>query len=103
MPKTHEVSYTGNPAVLLPVNLIETWDRGSVSPISGSSGLKDYFKNQVWSLFERTASDRVVMVRGNGPPMLLYQVGQQWFDVTGQEVKVKARPILSNIDRSEEL
>ena len=70
----------------LRVRLICEWHRGFMpGPVmSNSSGPKDYFKNQIWSALE---ADRIVMVRGSGPPFLLSQnENGVWFDATGKEV-----------------
>lgn len=69
------------------ITLLHTWNRGEVVPISGSSGLKEYIKNDVWSLFEANLGvDRIVMVRGNGPTFFLMRNRGCWFDATGKQV-----------------
>ena len=82
-----QIHYASNPSIALDVHPIAAWDRDTITPVSGSSGLKDYFKNQVWSLFQdQPKIDRIVMLRANGPTFLLLRCGGQWFDITGERV-----------------
>ena len=88
------VAYRDEPAIGITVNLIRSWKRGEITPVSSaSSGLKDYVFNHVWRLFEELAfAARIVMVRGEystSPPFLLIaDSAGRWFDVLAREVVV---------------
>ena len=71
----------------LRIKLIYSWDHGSIVPVSGSSGLKDYVKNDVWEIFQQQPEiERVVMVRANGPTFFLLRAKGAWFDISGKQV-----------------
>ena len=88
MPETR-VRYVDSPDSLA-VKLIKTWKRGDIKPVmSASSGLKDYIKNQVWTLFEHDKEiDAVSMVIANGPFFLIIRKGRKYYDVGKEEVEV---------------
>lgn len=77
---------SGGPS--LEVSIIATWNRGDIdAPTVGSSGLKEYIRNDIWGLFNADpALDQVLMVRASGPPFLLLNRRGAWFDVTKQQV-----------------
>lgn len=72
----------------LTVRPIFAWNRGDIHPVMGSSGPKDYIKNDVWALFEANPEvDRIVMVRASGSPFLLMRHADGcWFDITGKQI-----------------
>jgi hypothetical protein len=80
---------TDGPPCPLEVSLIATWDRDAITPVSGSSGLKDYFKNQVWSIFAAQPHiHRILMLRANGPTFFLF-LADTWRDLTGRPVTIE--------------
>jgi hypothetical protein len=73
----------------LDLRIIHSWDRGEIVPISGGSGLKDYVKNAVWSIFEAHHDlDQVLVVRANGHLFYLVRAGANWFDSIGKQVLI---------------
>jgi hypothetical protein len=74
-------------AAALDCALIAVWNRGDLDPITGSSGLKDYFHNQVWSVFDSAPHiERVAMLHAAGPTFAVFRAGATWYDVTGERV-----------------
>lgn len=84
------VSYTDGRAAL-DCNVIAAWNRGELSPITGSSGLKDYFRNQVWSAFEAMGPhiDRIVILRAHGPTFALFRAAGDWYDAAAERVIIE--------------
>lgn len=77
----------GGPSI--EVSLVYTWDRDKMPPlVTGSSGPKEYIRNDVHTLFDANPEvDRVVMVTGNNVPFFLMRGPHNcWFDVTGKQV-----------------
>lgn len=86
---TAAIRYAAGGAALT-ADLIYQWDRGDLEPITGSSGLKDYLRNQVWQIFQdHPKIDRVLMMHANGPTFFLLRA-DTWRDVTGQAVSIEA-------------
>ncbi len=86
------VAYRDEPAIGITVNLIRSWKRGEITPVSSaSSGLKDYVLNHVWTVFEQLPfASRVLLVRGeytqSVPFLLIVTAAGKVFDVTAREV-----------------
>jgi hypothetical protein len=73
-------------------DLIAEWTPKSLPAMvmSTSSGPKDYFKNQIRSIFDQVPqADRILMVRGCGPPFLLIHGSFGWRDVAANVVQVQ--------------
>ena len=98
------MSSAADPDVGMTVNLIRVWVRGDSQVqevvMSGSSGPKDYIRNQIASIFDRFPGvERILMVRGEyseiGPkkrisvPFLLCVNAQrEIFDMAGELVRL---------------
>lgn len=55
-------------------------------PVVGSSGPKDYLKNQIWAALNQPGVDEVYLVRGRGPMFALVRHGKQLFDLDARPV-----------------
>jgi hypothetical protein len=83
------VSYADGRAALT-CTVIAAWNRGELSPITGSSGLKDYVRNQVWSAFEAAPDvDRIMMLRAHGPTFAVFRTAAGWYDITAERVIIE--------------
>lgn len=87
------VAYREDPAITINVNVIWSWKRGEITPVFGSSGLKDYLRNDVWSVFDHIReATKVVLVRGqylrSVPFLLVVDDAGRWFDMEAKEVVV---------------
>lgn len=75
-------------------HLVHTWKRadheiqiGTI--MSSSSGPRDYFKNDVISLFSEPTVDAVALLVLNGKPFLIVLIGGRYRDMTGRPVIAK--------------
>jgi hypothetical protein len=88
---TARVSYAAGGAALA-CEVIAAWNRDELAPITGSSGLKDYFRNQVWSAFESMGPhiDRIVMLHAHGPTFALFRTtAGDWYDAAAERVIIE--------------
>jgi len=86
---TARVSYAAGGAALA-CEVIAAWNRDELAPITGSTGLKDYFRNQVWSVFEDAPHiDRVVMLRAAGPTFAVFHTAAGWYDAGADRVIIE--------------
>jgi hypothetical protein len=81
--------YHGDEARLRVV-LIASFRRGGSElagyPVIGSSGPKDYLKNQIWRLLQDTRASEVYLVRGRGPMFAIIRHGTELRDMDGRLV-----------------
>jgi hypothetical protein len=89
------VAYRDDPAIGITVTLIRSWRRGEIAPVYGTSGLKDYLRNDVWTVFNRIpAAAKVVLLRGvylrSVPFLLIQNAGGRFFDMTAREVLLES-------------
>jgi hypothetical protein len=93
---TERFKITGHQSGSIVVQKCADWKRGEITPVTGSSGLKDYLKNYVHAAFERDATiDRIVLVIGEyktSHPFCLFERSGNWADCIGERVNIAVEP-----------
>jgi hypothetical protein len=74
-----------NAPLALTAELIHTFQREEMPHATEAPT----FRNMALAIFNRLPASRVLLVRSRSTLFFIIEVGGHWFDVTGQQVKVR--------------